>query len=237
MDLDDAALKPSLRSAAATSVVEQLREAIINGHIAAGTPLVELDLAERMGVSRGPIREALRKLSYEGLVTLRPSRSAIVTSVHAGEVLEVYAMRRALGSIAIRHLVCTDMVTPSLMSRLHTFADRSKTKSARTNQRLLVKHDLGLQTAIVECSCLPRVSAKFRDLTTEIQLFVTSLGIVYPYVDRILDEHARLLDAIAAKDVEAADMIWQSRIRTAVSEFLELLPVGHQFDAPTSWVF
>lgn len=83
-------------------VSDQLRKAILAGAIAPGAQLRQDELAERYGTSRIPVREALRQLEAEGLVTIQPNRGAIVTSLSLDEVLEMLEIRIALECRALR---------------------------------------------------------------------------------------------------------------------------------------
>lgn len=81
-------------------VCDELRMWIISGRLAPGSRLVEVALAEELGVSRGPIREAIRQLNREGFVELTPRRGATVASVTESEALECYEVRIALEGVA-----------------------------------------------------------------------------------------------------------------------------------------
>ncbi len=83
-------------------VYQHLREGILTNRIAPGTVLQEVPLAESLGVSRGPIREALGDLAAEGLVTITPRRGAVVTSLSKRDFLEAYQVREALESLAVQ---------------------------------------------------------------------------------------------------------------------------------------
>src|ERR671935_2862006 len=83
-------------------VHERLREQIFSGELEPGAELAEVALSEQLGVSRGPVREALGRLASEGLVTVRPRRGAVVRSLSAEEFLEAYQVREALEVMAVR---------------------------------------------------------------------------------------------------------------------------------------
>src|SRR5436190_3117591 len=82
------------------TVAEQLREAIIAGELRPGDKLLETELADEFGVSRGPIREALRELSREGLVVDLPRRGTVVSTATLGDLIEVYDVRESLETFA-----------------------------------------------------------------------------------------------------------------------------------------
>ncbi|MFD1981190.1 GntR family transcriptional regulator [Mesorhizobium newzealandense] len=86
----------------AEQVANVLREAIANGTIKAGTPLRQDELAEQFGFSRMPIRDALRQLEAEGIVSIHPTKGAHVARMDSAEISEIYALRELLESEALR---------------------------------------------------------------------------------------------------------------------------------------
>lgn len=83
-------------------VHEHLRDEIISGRLTPGTELQEVALASELGVSRGPIREALGRLAAEGLVAIRPRRGAVVRALSSDEFIDAYQVREALETMAVR---------------------------------------------------------------------------------------------------------------------------------------
>src|SRR6185369_7343119 len=88
-----------------SQVLENLRQAILDRRLAPGQRLIERELVELTGVSRTSVREALRELAAEGLVTAIPNRGTIVTSVSAEEARQLYEVRSALEALAGRLFV------------------------------------------------------------------------------------------------------------------------------------
>jgi GntR family transcriptional regulator of gluconate operon len=84
------------------AVADQLRDEILDGRIPAGTRLVETELADRFGVSRGPIRDALRELSRAGLAVDLPRRGTFVSSLTERDLADVYVIRSAIEEAAVR---------------------------------------------------------------------------------------------------------------------------------------
>src|SRR5690242_1140119 len=83
-------------------VYDYLRGEILDGRLEPGTELAEVPLSEQLGVSRGPLREAIGRLAAEGLVTVRPRRGAIGRSLSEEEFLELYQVREALEGMAVK---------------------------------------------------------------------------------------------------------------------------------------
>ncbi len=100
--MDSTQMRQVERQRAPEQVVDRLREAITSGSLRPGERLMQADLAERLGVSRMPVREALRTLEREGLVELKPYRGAVVADLSAHELREIYEIRIALESLAVR---------------------------------------------------------------------------------------------------------------------------------------
>ena len=93
-------------------VAAALREAIINGRLGPGARIKEVPIARQLGVSRGPIREAIQLLEHDGLLKTEPNRGAVVPVVSSADVLEVYAMRASLGSLALHKLMLAEIELP-----------------------------------------------------------------------------------------------------------------------------
>ena len=89
-------LPPAERRVLRQDILFGLRSGILSGEIPAGTRLLEIPLATELGVSRGPVREALRQLEQEGLVEFFPHRGAVVVGVGESEIETIYAIRALL---------------------------------------------------------------------------------------------------------------------------------------------
>lgn len=98
-------------------VFQTLRQAILRGELEPGERLMEIHLANRLGVSRTPIREAIRKLELEGLVVMIPRRGAIVASITEKDLKDVLEVRRTL-EIMAGEIAC-DRITPELLEELN----------------------------------------------------------------------------------------------------------------------
>ena len=97
-------------------VFQTLRQSILHGELKPGERLMEIHLAERLGVSRTPIREAIRKLELEGLVVMIPRRGAVVASITEKDLKDVLEVRRTLEILAGE--VACERITPELLEEL-----------------------------------------------------------------------------------------------------------------------
>jgi DNA-binding GntR family transcriptional regulator len=203
----------------------QIRDAIVAGLYKPGERLVEIDLATQLQVSRHPIREALRRLSREGFVDVRPNRGAVVAEVDAPSILEVYELRSAIGSLALRHLIIDGK--PPIAAHLKPLAKMAQMAvafAANDSQAEMIHHDLEFQAMIVEASGLRRASVFFRELGTELQRFINLLRIQYPdRVDTAKRDVVGLYEAIAAGDLKAAETVWHDKMKTGARRLIALV--------------
>ncbi len=210
---------PSQRTA--ELLADQIREAILVGTFRPGDRLIEQELAESFGTSRGPIREAIRLLASEGLIELRKNRGAVVAAPNFDDVLEVYAIRMSLGSIAISH-ACHAQKHGQLDSAAVNRKLSQLHKAVGGNPFAMVSADLDFQTALIELGALPRITETFQQTAVDISVFVRFLGIRYEAADHkeLVTRHVTVLDAIFEGDVDKAVGLWTNHIRQSVREFM-----------------
>lgn len=126
-------------------VFNTLRQAILKGELEPGERLMEIQLAKRLGVSRTPIREAIRKLELEGLVTMVPRKGAEVAKITEKNLRDVLEVRKALEELAVQ-LACDRMTEGQLQELkdvLEEFKESIKTKEPTTITEVDVKfHDV-----------------------------------------------------------------------------------------------
>ena len=116
-------------------VYEELKIQILTGAIVPGTRMMEVDLAEEMGVSRTPIREAIRKLEKEGLVTIEPRRGAYASMISTQDMVEILEVRQDLEGLAA-YFAATRM-TPVEMEELREVADHYNEAVAELQELVL----------------------------------------------------------------------------------------------------
>ena len=205
---------------------EALREAIAVGRIQPGERIKEIPLSQALGISRGPIRDALRLLERDGLVELIPNRGAVVPEVRAVDVLEVYALRASLGSLALHKLLLEGPVPEKVLER---HLARLRDAVARGRSRHAADADLRYQTAIIAAAGLPRVLAEFDRLTWQVRIFIATLEIsVEDKLARILSEVEALHEAILDRRQADAERLWREKFEAWVRDLVELLP--EEFD-------
>ena len=202
--------------------VDALRAAILDGQLPPGQRLKEIPLAEQLGISRGPIREALRLLERDGLVELIPNRGALVPEVKALDVLEVYALRASLGSLALQKLMLENRFPEA---ELEHDLERLRAAVGKGDARHAADADLAYQSTIIAASGLPRATREWDRLTWQVRAFLTALDIGYEdKLARFLAEDEALHAAIARRDAREAERLWRVKYERWVRDLVALLP-------------
>jgi DNA-binding GntR family transcriptional regulator len=153
---------PDLRSRTAHEYArEVLRRAILDGRLAAGTRLVQGQLAAELGVSTTPLREALRDLASEGLIVMEPQRGAVVRSLSVAEVKEIYELRMVLEPLALRRTF--DQLPPDVFKAANELIRRMDHESDTARWADLNREFHDLFIAPVASTRLGHILAGLRD--------------------------------------------------------------------------
>lgn len=193
-------------------VAEQIRTAILEGEIAPGSKLVESELAERFGTSRGPVREALRELAYTGLVVELPRRGTVVSTLDAHDLAEVYAVREALETAAGG--VAVGRATDAELARLEPLLDALEQGADYLEA---AAHDLEFHRALVALAANARMSAIYEHMLTQTMLLLRSAAQATPTLRSELrpTAHRDILAALRARDAQATRVAIEAHYRYA----------------------
>ncbi len=179
-------------------VAERIRAAILSGELRAGSKLVETELAERFGTSRGPIREAIRELAREGLVAELPRRGTVVSALTSRDLSEVYAVREAL-EIGASKAVIARTSDAELAALEQDLAAMEEAWRAAADYLVGAAHDLSFHRRLVALAGNERMSAMHDQMLTQTMLLLRTAAEgnpalrsgMEPWVHR--DIHAALL--------------------------------------------
>ncbi|MEU5088538.1 GntR family transcriptional regulator [Streptomyces sp. NPDC021356] len=208
------------------TVIAEMRRRIIKGDIVPGAPLSELALAEEFGVSRTPVREALKQLQTEGLVEIRPRVGTFVTTPSRREITELFEMKELLEGAAARLLAQRGRVPEiDLLERNLHEADEAVERDDRERYAELVHefHDL-----LVAGADNTKLQAHYRMLMNQLayaRLVNTSLS--QPGRATQSDrEHHLVVELILAKDGDSAEHVMREHVRASRRALLAGLPIG-----------
>lgn len=193
----------------------QLRQAIVEGEIPANSKLSEQDLARRHGVSRGPLREALRRLAASDLVELRPNVGARVVALTAQRLLELYPVREALEGTAAR-LAAQAMSATALAELRELVEMHQRQLSIEGGAYFQQEGDLDFHFRIIQGSGNTRlVRLLCDDLYHSVRMYRYQFGMASPRAKPAYTEHLLIVDALEARDGEQAEMLMRSHVRAS----------------------
>jgi DNA-binding GntR family transcriptional regulator len=184
-------------------VYRRLKQDIISGELAPESRLVELTIAAEFGVSRTPVREALKRLAAENLVFADPARGMVVHRPEASEVEDVFVVREVLDGLAAQ--LAAVRITPSELAKLQLVVDTmdEAIKAGRREQIIATNyrfHDVIYAAA--GNPVLARVAGELRDYVRR----YSTLPFASPdRVEHVLTEHRAILDALKTRDPAAAE--------------------------------
>ncbi|MGW5719803.1 GntR family transcriptional regulator [Amycolatopsis sp. NPDC003865] len=194
-----AQVAPARRRGLADEVADRIRDAIFDGTYPPGGSLREVELADALGVSRGPVREALLKLEREGLVRGEWHRGTTVTALTAEDVAELDSLRAALEQLAVALVVDRGpdlAAVDAAVARMDRAADEHE----------MVRCDLGFHDAVYAAAGHRRLREAWEAIRSQVHLFLLTRIGVEPagYLAGIPAEHRQLAEALRAGDRDAA---------------------------------
>jgi DNA-binding GntR family transcriptional regulator len=179
-------------------VVEQLREMIIEHELPPGSRVDERELCERFGISRTPLREALKVVASEGLVELLPNRSPRVTPITVETVAALFDVMSWLERLAGERAALR--ATEQDAQRLRALLKQMDRDLERGDRLEYFRRNLALHTALVDIAGNPILSSTYRNLVQHVQRARYLALDMTGHLDRGRTEHHDLVDALAAKD-------------------------------------
>ena len=186
-------------------VAERLRKSIVGSILKPGDPIVESQLAERLGVSRGTIREAVRLLVGEGLLVKPPNAAARVSELTREKAWEVYSMRLVLEGFAARLLA--QRLQPDHLRRLNEIWQQMMDAADAGDRASFSDCDFALHQAIVEYAGHETLCDTWRRLSTWIRLAFAAQAYTPEMLRQNALDHRRVIDAIASGDPAEAERV------------------------------
>lgn len=183
---------------------------ILSGTLPPGTPLSQSDLADRFGVSRIPVRDALAQLAADGVIIARPNRTATVLEMSRAEVIEAYDLRLLLeGDLLARAL---PLMTAEDWTRIDYALARSSLEARQSNW---ADGDRMFHDALYAPADRPRQMAMVHDLRVACRIQIAAYGQLTQDTDRWLDDHTSIADACRAGDAAIAARLLRRHLKAA----------------------
>jgi DNA-binding GntR family transcriptional regulator len=206
----------------ASLAAQEIERLILDGEIAAGARLNELALATRLGVSRGPVREAIRALEGSGLVVTVINQGSFVRRVSAAEAHELYEVREALTGYACAHLA--RHATPDRIGELDGFVRQMTDAEAAGDAADYYALNLAFHSALLDFAGNSRALRIHEELGNELNLFRRRSLVSAEGMRASNAEHAAIVRAIAARDPVAAREAGAAHIAHGMRRFVASSP-------------
>lgn len=202
-------------------VFESLREAIILGRLKPGERMMEMQLADEMGVSRTPVREAIRKLELEGFVVMIPRKGAYVAGISVKDIVDVFEVRASLEALAAG--LAAERITDAELEELERSLVQILEVSDREDLGAIVETDTNFHDLIYKACRNERLVQIITHLKEQIQRFrTTSLSQPGRSKDA-LGEHRAIVEAISERNVEMAQALAREHIENAEQSLLNAM--------------
>lgn len=213
------ALNPVIQESTPALIARQLRRAIGQGELAPGQQLNETALSRSLGVSRGPLREAMQRLTQEGLLVSIRNRGVFVIEITDDDVRDMYLARTAIERAAAARLAETDPATAQadLLRIVQAMAEAAE----RDDLDGVTEADIDFHTALVALARSPRLTRMHTTLMVETRMCITALEHRYSSQSPRLEEHRRIARAIGQSDLPELDRLLDGHMEDAIGRLRE----------------
>ena len=195
-------------------VVAEIRQSILTGRARPGAALLETELAEQLGVSRGPVRDALALLQREGLVSSPPNKRARVVVLGLRDVEEIYSLRRAMERLAAERAASN--VTDADLQAMSKVLVGMDAALERQDLIELSRLDVGFHDLVYQASRHDRLYRAWLDLRSQATLFLISRNTtVVTSREIVIGEHEALLRALTARNADLLVRLTEEHLLSA----------------------
>lgn len=194
--------KPIERVTLSIQVAERIRDDILTGHYEPGQQLHEVELALALGVSRGPLREAMQRLIQEGLLTSLPHRGVFVIELSEDDLADVFFVRASLEEAAVRRIL-SGGARVATAKALRALADRMDRAMRAGDTATGGDLDFAFHRTLVDAAGSARLSRTYATVQAETRLCLHRLMGGYRNRADLAVEHVRLADLVASAPLDA----------------------------------
>ena len=206
-------IEPLAQESTPSIIADKLRKAISHGELKPGAQLGEADLARKLGVSRGPLREGMQRLTQEGLLVSIRNRGSFVIDMTPEDVQDMYLAREAIERAAARRIIAGDheAAGKDLLAIVEDMA------TAEGDPAAVGELDIAFHERLVALAASPRLSRMHQTYITETRMCIHALEETYTVSDVRVGEHKALAEAIRAGDHLLADDLLMAHMDDAVT--------------------
>jgi DNA-binding GntR family transcriptional regulator len=200
------------------NVTGVLRQLIIDGALAPGAEFNQAQIAEQLGVSRGPIREALGQLEQEGLLQSVPYKGVIVTPLTRKYVEELYSVRTALELLALDHSI--ERMSDADIDYLDEIVEEMRQAARSGDLTRLVEIDLRFHEYLLEQANHELALKLWLNLEVGLRRCLRTRHKIYTFLDEVVGSHPTLITALKARDKTQAKQILSDHIAESLHHLL-----------------
>ncbi|MBI1294110.1 FCD domain-containing protein [bacterium] len=200
-----------------------LRRSIIDGTLTGGMEINQAQIAEQLGVSRGPLREALGQLEFEGLVESTPYKGVVVTALTRESVEDLYSVRAVLENLAIRRAV--DYATVEELATLDRIVDEMRIAALAGDREKLGLLDIGFHEQIVSMARNTLLKKLWKLLAVSLQRCLYARHSRYESLEHVVGSHPAIVAAITVRDKEESSRILRIHMAEWAEQILAEYPV------------
>jgi DNA-binding GntR family transcriptional regulator len=208
-------IEPLVQESTPSIIADKLRKAIGHGELKPGMQLGEADLARKLGVSRGPLREGMQRLTQEGLLVAIRNRGLFVVDMTADDVRDMYLAREAIERAAARKILQGDHVTAGQVL-LDVVSDMAATVAVRDASGV-GEVDIAFHERLVQLAGSPRLSRMHQTFITETRMCIHALEETYSASEVRVEEHHALAEAIKAGGAALVDRLLVAHMDDAIA--------------------
>ncbi|MGC5257304.1 GntR family transcriptional regulator [Gordonia sp. DT218] len=198
-------LTPLVQESTPAIIARKLHDAIASGNFPPGSQLTESGLAADLGVSRGPLREAMQRLTAEGLLVSHRNRGLFVVSMEEDDIRDMYVARTAIERAAIEQVIVGG--DQAALDDLNAAVSRMRGFIDDPNSAEMAEADMEFHQILVEHAHSQRLSRLHETILVETRMCLRAMRGTYSSGKERIDEHQALVDAIASGDATAADTL------------------------------
>ena len=195
-------------------VFDKIRSDILNGKYKRGEELVESSIGKELGISRTPVREAIRQLELEGLVQLVPNKGAFVTGISEKDVRDIYLIRARLEGLAAR--MAAKNITPELLDAMEETVVLSEYHAKKEHYEQVCEMDSKFHKLLYKASGGRILEHTLTDFHQYVQRVRMASIMKKRRMEKSNDEHDAILTAIREHDEEKAELVATRHISNTV---------------------
>lgn len=212
---DPTASEPAFKRVKRVSLAHQvaaiLRDSIVRGDLKAGERLVEMEIAQQMGTSQAPVREALQRLELDGLVERKSRTATYVSDISLDEMYEIALIRTTVEGLAIRHTA--ECITSDQCNELELLVQQMRQAALANNISELTSYDLDFHRRICEWSGKKVLVRVWKPLYYQWQrLLIATHPYAFTDLTEVADLHQEIVEVLKKKDVDGAQRLMTEHI-------------------------